>query len=67
MDKWDAKEEISSLKSEIKELSKQKEEIAKEVADYVKKKIDIKERNDKLDAKEKYLRKRFEEAWVNFD
>ena len=67
MDKWDLMEEISSAKSELKDLNKQKEAVEKEVADYVKKKIDIKNRNDALDAKEKYLRKKFEEAWVNFD
>lgn len=67
MDKWDVKEEISAAKSELKELIKQKESVEKEVADYVKKKIDIKARNDALDAKEKYLRKKFEEAWVKFD
>jgi hypothetical protein len=37
-------------------------EVAAEVADYVKQKLDIKDRKDALDAKEKYLRKRFEEA-----
>lgn len=67
MDKWDLMEEISSAKSELKDLNKQKEAVEKEVADYVKKKIDIKNRNDALDAKEKYLRKKFEEAWVKFD
>ena len=41
---------------------KQKEAVEKEVADYVKKKIDIKERNDALDAREKAIRKKFEEA-----
>ncbi len=67
MDKWDLMEEISSAKSELKDLNKQKEAVEKEVADYVKKKIDIKDRNDKLDAKEKALRKKFEEAWIKFD
>ena len=67
LDKWDVKEEISKAKTELKEIIKQKEEVEKEVADYVKKKIDIKNRNDALDAKEKYLRKKFEEAWVKFD
>ena len=70
----DAKEEkaeidakIKEAKSELKAIEKEKEKAAAEVADYVKKKIDIKERNDKLDAKEKALRKKFEEAWVKFD
>jgi chromosome segregation ATPase len=67
MDKWDLNEELSNAKSELKELEKQKEAVEKEVSDYVKKKIDIKNRNDALDAKEKYLRKKFEEAWVKFD
>jgi hypothetical protein len=29
-------------------------------------KLDIKQRQDSLDAKEKYLKKRYEEAWIKF-
>ena len=57
-----SEDEIAEKKKEIADLEKEKEEVAAEVADYVKQKLDIKDRKDALDAKEKYLRKRFEEA-----
>lgn len=55
------------LRDEIKDLEDRKMIEANEVADYVKKKMELKDRKDQLDLKEKYLRKRFEEAWINFD
>lgn len=66
-DKAEVEAQIKEAKEELKAIEKEKEKAAAEVSDYVKKKIDIKERNDKLDAKEKALRKKFEEAWVKFD
>lgn len=59
--------QVDDAKAEVKEFEKQREALAKECENYVKQKLDIKERNDKLDTKEKYLRKKFEEAWVKFD
>lgn len=41
-------------------------EEANEIAEYVKKKLELKDRKDALDEKEKYLRKRFEEAGIQF-
>lgn len=58
---------LSIIREEIERLNKEKEEGAKEVEGYVKKKLELKERDDKLNAKEKYLRKRFEEAGIKFD
>lgn len=66
-EKAEIEKSVKSNKALIKEMEKLNENLAKENENYVKQKIDIKERNDKLDAKEKYLRKRFEEAWVKFD
>ena len=66
-EKAEIEKSVKSNKVLIKEMEKLNENLAKENENYVKQKIDIKERNDKLDAKEKYLRKRFEEAWVKFD
>lgn len=57
---------LVEIREEIKGLENQKMEVAAEVADYVKQKLDIKDRKDALDAKEKYLRKRFEEAGIAF-
>ena len=61
-----AEDKLEEIRAEIKDLEAQKMELANELADYVKQKLDIKDRKDKLDAKEKYLRKRFEEAWIEF-
>ena len=61
-----SEDELEGKKKEIAGLEKQREEVAAEVADYVKQKLDIKDRKDALDAKEKYLRKRFEEAGIAF-
>ena len=66
-EKAEIEKSVKSNKALIKEMEKLNENLAKENENYVKQKIDIKERNDKLDAREKYLRKRFEEAWVKFD
>ena len=60
---WSRLEEI---RREINDLENQKMDVAEEVADYVKKKLELKDRKDALDSKEKYLRKRFEEAWIQF-
>ena len=60
-------DKLAEIREEIKKLEKDKMDAAAEVADYVKKKMDIKDRNDKLDLKEKYLRKKYEEAWLKFD
>jgi hypothetical protein len=43
-------------------MDEQRATLAKELEGYVKEKLDIKERKDALDAKEKYLKKRYEEA-----
>ena len=59
-------DKLEEIRKEIKDLEAQKIELANELADYVKQKLDIKDRKDKLDAKEKYLRKRFEEAGIEF-
>lgn len=67
VEKAEIEKSVKSNKALIKEMEKLNENLAKENENYVKQKIDIKERNDKLDAKEKYLRKKFEEAWVKFD
>lgn len=66
-EKAEIEKSVKSNKALIKEMEKLNENLAKENENYVKQKMDIKERNDKLDAKEKYLRKRFEEAWIKFD
>ena len=66
-EKAEIEKSVKSNKALIKEMEKLNENLAKENENYVKQKIDIKERNDKLDAREKYLRKRFDEAWVKFD
>jgi chromosome segregation ATPase len=60
-------DKLTEIREEVKKLEQDKIDAAAEVADYIKKKMDIKERNDRLEAKEKYLRKRFEEAGINFD
>lgn len=60
-------DKLAEIRDEIKKLEKDKMDAAAEVADYVKKKMDIKDRNDKLDLKEKYLRKKYEEAGLKFD
>jgi chromosome segregation ATPase len=59
-------DKLEEIRNEIKDMEAQKIELANELADYVKQKLDIKDRKDKLDAKEKYLRKRFEEAGIDF-
>ena len=78
IDKWNKKiaeirdtiiaeeDKLEEIRKEIKDMEAQKMELANELADYVKQKLDIKDRKDKLDAKEKYLRKRFEEAGIEF-
>jgi hypothetical protein len=43
-------------------MDEQRAALAKELEEYVKMKLDIKQRQDSLDAKEKYLKKRYEEA-----
>jgi hypothetical protein len=53
---------LVEIRKEISELESKKMEEANEVADYVKKKIELKDKKDQLELKEKYLRKRFEEA-----
>lgn len=58
--------QLTDAKNELKEMERQREALAKELEWYVKEKLDIKERKDALDAKEKYLRKRYEEAWIKF-
>jgi chromosome segregation ATPase len=57
---------LMELRSEIEELENRKMEEENEIADYVKKKLELKDRKDALDEKEKYLRKRFEEAGIQF-
>lgn len=59
-------DKLAEIRNEIAQLEKDKMEVAAEVADYVKQKLDLKDRKDALDAKEKYLRKRFEEAGIAF-
>ena len=59
-------DKLEEIRKEIKDMEAKKMELANELADYVKQKLDIKDRKDKLDAKEKYLRKRFEEAGIEF-
>jgi chromosome segregation ATPase len=63
----EAENKLVEIRNEVKQLEQDKIDAAAEVADYVKKKMDIKDRNDRLDAKEKYLRKKYEEAGINFD
>ena len=62
----EAQSNLDDIKSEIKLMDEQRATLAKELEWYVKEKLDIKERKDTLDAKEKYLRKRYEEAWIKF-
>ena len=62
----EAQANLDNIKAEIKEMDEQRVALAKELEWYVKEKLDIKERKDTLDAKEKYLRKRYEEAWIKF-
>lgn len=57
---------LMELRNEINELENRKMEEENEIADYVKKKLELKDRKDALDEKEKYLRKRFEEAGIQF-
>lgn len=57
---------LEEIRKEIKELEDKKMDVAGEVADYVKKKLELKDRKDALDEKEKYLRRRFEEAGIQF-
>ena len=57
---------LEEVRNELKDLEQKKIEEANEVADYVKKKLELKDRKDALDEKEKYLRKRFEEAGIQF-
>ena len=62
----DEEDRLEELRREINDLENQKMDVAEEVADYVKKKLELKDRKDALDSKEKYLRKRFEEAGIQF-
>ena len=62
-----ALDELKGVKSEIEDMWKERESLEVEVDGYVKKKLELKDRKDKLDAQEKYLRKRFEEAGIKFD
>jgi len=57
---------LMELRNEINELENRKMEEENEIADYVKKKLELKDRKDALDEKERYLRKRFEEAGIQF-
>ena len=58
---------IVAIREDIDRLIGEREDLEKEMEWYIKKRLDLKERGDKLDAKEKYLRKRFEEAGIKFD
>lgn len=57
---------LMELRNEINELENRKMEEENEIADYVKKKLELKDRKDALDNRERYLRKRFEEAGIDF-
>jgi hypothetical protein len=62
----DKEGEIKKLEWEIKNKEDELAKLEKDCEGYVKMKLDMKDRKDDLDAKEKYLRKRFEEAWIKF-
>lgn len=62
-----AEDELGMIKREIADAEKERAAVKEEIEGYVKIKLDLKDRKDKLDAKEKYLRKRFEEAGIKFD
>ena len=59
-------EKKKMIENEIKDLESNKIKLEKECENYVKMKMEIKERKDELDAREKYIRKRYEEAWIKF-
>lgn len=59
-------DKLVEIRNELKDLEAQKIELANELADYVKQKLELKDKKDALENKERYLRKRFEEAGIQF-
>lgn len=57
---------LNGVEKKIKEKEFELAKLEKECEWYVKMKLEIKDKKDELESKEKYLRKRFEEAWIKF-